>query len=162
MQCKVRVTVARSIYSGRHAHHFCLAVVEDFPRGYPQYSALIGSHPSFHVYRRFSSLRARLLLLQQDKLSVLEKKLADVDQAEPRKLFLGSLRADVNQQRSELMREINVALREYGEFRFIPCTDFWAHLYHMNSFSSRSSVSFIAGILRSRNRDLTRLITPIY
>ncbi|MDI1492829.1 MAG: hypothetical protein OHK93_004612 [Ramalina farinacea] len=89
--------------------------VEDYPSGYPQYAALIGSHASFNVYRRFLRLRARLLLSKQDKLSMLERELDDIDIAETRELFLGNQRRDRNQKRQDIIERINVALSDYDQ-----------------------------------------------
>ncbi|KAK0727691.1 hypothetical protein B0T26DRAFT_672329 [Lasiosphaeria miniovina] len=58
----------------------CFMQVEDYPRGYPQYSALIAAHDPFHICRRFSNLRIRLLLLKQDEVLVLEKRLSEIDE----------------------------------------------------------------------------------
>ncbi|CAG7555634.1 unnamed protein product [Fusarium equiseti] len=62
--------------------------IEDFRPGYPRYTSLISSHGPFFLFRRFSRLRARLLLLKQDKLAVLEKQLDDIDDAEAFPIFL--------------------------------------------------------------------------
>lgn len=89
-------------------------VVEDQPAGYPQFAALLGLHPSFYVFRRFSTLRARILLYKQDKLTQLESKLEDVDREEPRVLFHGSARRDKNEARHSLLADIEAALETYG------------------------------------------------
>ena len=41
-----------------------LTQVEDYLPGYPRFAALVASHDSFHLCRRFSNLWARLLLLK--------------------------------------------------------------------------------------------------
>lgn len=87
--------------------------IEDYPSGYPRFSALIASHASFHVCRRFSNLRARLLLLKQDKLSLLEKRLEKIDREEVDLLSLGSSRDDTNSERASLLAEIDAALADY-------------------------------------------------
>ncbi|KAK0621796.1 hypothetical protein B0T17DRAFT_618198 [Bombardia bombarda] len=89
--------------------------VEDYPAGYPRYAALISSHPDFHVFRRFSAVRARLLLYKQDRLTVLEQQLADLDKKEKRELFRASFRMDENKDRRRLMGEIDNALSEYDD-----------------------------------------------
>ena len=88
--------------------------VEDFRPGYPQFSALIASHPSFHVCRRFLRIRARLLLLKQDELSLLESQLDNIDNEETRELFLGNRRRDANAERIDILEKIKVALASYG------------------------------------------------
>ena len=88
--------------------------VEDYRPGYPQFSALVGSHDAFHVYRRFSSTRARLLLLKQDRVSALEQQLEQVDDEETSPLFLGTARRDRNAARLQVLDDIDAALAEYG------------------------------------------------
>ncbi|KAM7190144.1 hypothetical protein V8F33_009621 [Rhypophila sp. PSN 637] len=66
------------------------AQIEDYPQGYPRYSALVASDEAFYIFRGFSHLRSRLLLLKQDRLVVLEKLLRELDDAETVPLFLGA------------------------------------------------------------------------
>lgn len=87
--------------------------IEDYPSGYPRFSALIASHSSFHVCRRFSNLRARLLLLKQDRLSLLEKRLETIDSEEAIPLSLGCSRIDTNAERLSLLLDIDEALKDY-------------------------------------------------
>lgn len=89
--------------------------VEDYSSGYPRFSALIGTHASFYVCRRFSTLRARLLLQKQDRIAELEHQLQHIDEEELQPLFLGSLRRDRNQDRERVLADIDVALQDYGE-----------------------------------------------
>ncbi|KAF5240591.1 hypothetical protein FAUST_4269 [Fusarium austroamericanum] len=89
--------------------------VEDFREGYPRFTSLISSHDPFFLFRRFGRLRARLLLIKQDKLAVLEKKLDDIDNAEPIPFFLGKTRLDGNQDRLAVLAEIESNLAEYDE-----------------------------------------------
>ncbi|KAF3064949.1 hypothetical protein GL218_02145 [Daldinia childiae] len=91
-------------------------IIEDFPLGYPRFSALVASHNSFHLCRRFSGLRARLLLLKQDKLSLLEKQLEKIDRDEGPSLSLGSCRRDTNSERHEVLAKIQDALADYDEY----------------------------------------------
>lgn len=88
--------------------------VESYRQGYPRFSALIGSHESFHACRRFSSLRARLLLQKQDALSLLEKKLDAVDEAEQHPFYLSKTRLDGSQERGEILTEIDQRMADYG------------------------------------------------
>lgn len=99
--------------SSRHA---AARQIEDFPAGYPRFSALVASHPSFHICRRFATLRSRLLLLKQDRLSVLETKLEKLDLEEIHKLALGSCRKDGNMTRQAILAEVDVALADYDSF----------------------------------------------
>ena len=85
--------------------------------GYPRYTALISAYSPYFVFRRFSRLRARLLLSKQDELTVLEQKLDDIDKNEPRRLFLGKLRNANNQDRTDILSEVLKHLSEYGTYR---------------------------------------------
>lgn len=92
----------------------CIVLVEDLRAGYPRYSALIGANKCFHICRRFSKLRARLLLLKQDKLCLLERQLEELDATENTPIYLGCSRQDANEQRAEVIAKIDAALQDYG------------------------------------------------
>ncbi|KAF3221166.1 hypothetical protein TWF106_006491 [Orbilia oligospora] len=89
--------------------------VEDYPNGYPRYSALMASHESFQIVRRFSNLRTRLLLLHQDRISRLEKKLEAIDKHESSPLFLASSRRDGNEERQTVLFDIEEALKTHDD-----------------------------------------------
>ena len=93
--------------------------VEDYPQGYPRFAALVGSHSSFHICRRFSTVRARILLLKQDRVVQLEEQLNAIDRNEPRPLVLGNARRDKSAERAKILAELETALMEYGRFRCI-------------------------------------------
>lgn len=107
---------ARSIRDISSAIPDILLPVEDFPAGYPRFSALVGSHDSLQVYRRFSSIRSRNILFKQDKLSVLEQRLYDLDREEQSPSHLASFRRDVNSARQAVLSDIDKALIEYGTY----------------------------------------------
>ncbi|KAH6892190.1 hypothetical protein B0T10DRAFT_287825 [Thelonectria olida] len=90
--------------------------IEEYKAGYPQFSALISSDDRFFVSRRFNRLRARLLLLKQDKLSMLEKRLDEIDDLEKSPLFLGKSRIDRNPDRIAVLSEIEASLEDYDQF----------------------------------------------
>lgn len=92
-------------------------VVEDYRPGYPRYTALLAAYDPYTICRRFSKLRARLLLLKQDRLSMLEERLEMIDREERSPLFLGKSRCDANPERITLLSEIDSQLAEYGTFR---------------------------------------------
>lgn len=52
--------------------------------------------------------------MKQDKLSLLEQELDQVDKDETRQLFLGSCRRDQNAHRKHVMHELDKALADYG------------------------------------------------
>ncbi|CAG8962188.1 hypothetical protein HYFRA_00005239 [Hymenoscyphus fraxineus] len=89
--------------------------IEDYKPGYPQYCSLISAHTPYHICRRFTQMRARLLLLKQDQLSLLEDQLEQIDNAERCPIFLGNSRIDINPARKQILSEIQIGLREYDE-----------------------------------------------
>ncbi|KAM5352923.1 hypothetical protein ACJ41O_005645 [Fusarium nematophilum] len=91
-------------------------LIEDFRPGYPRFTALISSHSPFFVFRRFNRIRARLLLLKQDRLSVLEQKLDQIDYAETSPLYLGKSRIDRNKDRQSVLSEMESGLADYDDF----------------------------------------------
>ena len=95
------------------------ALVEDYPEGYPRFSALIAADGTFFICRRFLNLRSRLLLHRQDKLSLLEQKLERIDSEETENLFARSCRYDKNVERSAVLSDINSALADYGNRIFV-------------------------------------------
>ena len=56
------------------------------------------------------------MLCKQDELSVLEHQLDEIDNAESRLLYLGSMRRDENPDRKRVLAEIDMALREFGRW----------------------------------------------
>lgn len=92
-----------------------IILVEHYKSGYPRYTALLSAHSSWLICRRFDRLRARLLLMKQDRLSMLEKQLEQIDWEEVSPLFLGMSRCDKNTDRLNTLSEIDVALDDYGK-----------------------------------------------
>ena len=78
---------------------------------------MLAASDSFYVFRKFSRARARLLLLKQDKISVLEKELDRVDLEEQCPLFLGKSRLDANANRAAVLAELDTAIIDYGTSR---------------------------------------------
>ncbi|KAJ2990470.1 hypothetical protein NUW58_g2934 [Xylaria curta] len=89
--------------------------VDNFRAGYPRYTALLSTHPSFHNFRAFKRLRLRLLLAKQDEIVVLENKLDEIDAAEQRAVFLGCMRRDANTARQGVLRDAKLAMSEYDD-----------------------------------------------
>ncbi|KAK4169543.1 hypothetical protein QBC43DRAFT_307950 [Cladorrhinum sp. PSN259] len=91
--------------------------LEDSPAGYPRYSALMAADMSYQVFRRFSRLRTRLLLLKQDELAALEKQLDKLDRDDEgnqdNKIRLLSCRADTNSERKVVIEKVKTGLSEY-------------------------------------------------
>ncbi|KAI8711118.1 hypothetical protein NCS52_01487200 [Fusarium sp. LHS14.1] len=93
-----------------------ITLVEDYNQGYPQFTALLAAHRPWFICRRFDKLRARLLLLKQDKLTDLEQRLEQIDREEETLLFLGRSRIDGNKSRLSTLSEIETALADYDQF----------------------------------------------
>ncbi|KAK3936714.1 hypothetical protein QBC46DRAFT_461337 [Diplogelasinospora grovesii] len=90
--------------------------IEDYRPGYPRFTALLSAHGPYFLCRCFNQLRARLLLLKQDKLSTLEQRLDEIDQHETSPLFLGKSRSDRNADRLSLLSDIETCLADYDQF----------------------------------------------
>ncbi|EEU38895.1 uncharacterized protein NECHADRAFT_55651, partial [Fusarium vanettenii 77-13-4] len=89
--------------------------VESYRQGYPRFSALMAAHDAFHIFRRFSGLRTRLLLLAQDEIVDLEEQLNLVDHTERSPLFLASRREDKNEERKTIISKLRTSLSAYDE-----------------------------------------------
>ncbi|CAF9941261.1 MAG: hypothetical protein HETSPECPRED_003034, partial [Heterodermia speciosa] len=87
--------------------------IEEYESGYPRFTALLSAHRPWLICRRFDKLRARIVLLKQDKLSLLEQRLERVDHEETSLLFLGKSRCDGNRDRLSTLSEIEAALADY-------------------------------------------------
>ncbi|KAI1123527.1 hypothetical protein F5Y10DRAFT_51181 [Nemania abortiva] len=90
--------------------------IDDFKAGYPRYTALLSTNEPYFLCRRFDRLRARLILLKQDKLTLLERRLDEIDEKETSVLFLGKSRCDRNPDRIAILSEIDSCLRDYDKF----------------------------------------------
>lgn len=99
-------------------YHFLLHInigsVESYRPGYPRYSALLASHSAFQNFRRFTRVRMRMLLLQQDQISSLEESLDNLDASEGHDFYLSCSRGDRNMERQDVLRKLKVAVKEYG------------------------------------------------
>lgn len=112
--------------------------VEDYPNGYPQLSSLIASHDSFSVARRFLNLRSRLLLLKQNRVVRLERKLNKIDRDEDTPLFLGSSECDQNKEREKVLAEIDEAMEDLGKMALASYNDETVELIRIDKFILRS------------------------
>ncbi|KAF2100566.1 hypothetical protein NA57DRAFT_74171 [Rhizodiscina lignyota] len=99
------------------------ATVVDYPNGYPKLSAFINSDDSFRVYRRFGTLRVRLILHCQAELNALEKKLNEIDKEDAKDektaFRIQSISYDKDDEtstvRERLINEIGQKLKEYDD-----------------------------------------------
>ncbi|KAM7183837.1 hypothetical protein V8F33_013333 [Rhypophila sp. PSN 637] len=113
-------------------------VIEQYPRGYPRLAALQGSDHAFLMFRRFTTLHSRILLLSQEELCRLESRLTEIDDAERTQLYISSHVHDENEARREVLREIREKLRAYDDdvHRFFRLCCYMAPSYdNIRSFS---------------------------
>ncbi|MCJ1268161.1 hypothetical protein MMC22_008047 [Lobaria immixta] len=95
--------------------------LDEYPVGYGKLAAIVGSDPSFLIYRKFSWLHNRVLLHYQDELAELEYELEALDQDDFQvddKLLISRRRDDgrlKGSRRKELLKEIDGKLSEYQE-----------------------------------------------
>ena len=97
-------------------------VVESFQSGYPQVAALLGAREQFRIFRRFATVRMRLILYKQDQITQLEAELHAIDNKEKKLIFLGARRKDQNQERAAKLQQLDTALIEYGTSHLLPCS----------------------------------------
>ena len=102
-------------------------MVEDFRQGYPRFCALIDTHPALNIFRRFSKLRARIILRKQDTLSALEQQLEILDRQETTALYLASNRLDGNTERQTVLDDIEKAVQDYGALVKPPLTEYFSY-----------------------------------
>ena len=97
LECKVQITIR----CRRCAANACQS--KTIPLANPaKFSALVASHGSFHICRRFTNLRTRLILLKQDRLSYLEKQLEQIDREEESHIRLRCIQRDDNPKRKSI------------------------------------------------------------
>ncbi|KAI9870987.1 MAG: hypothetical protein M1830_003554 [Pleopsidium flavum] len=98
--------------------HLVNETLDEYPLGYPRLAAYINSDVNFSMYRRFGTLRNRVLLHRQDELSKLEKRLKQLDVRDnlERNTRIRSIKYDgeKDNQRIELVEEIDRKLEHYG------------------------------------------------
>lgn len=87
--------------------------------GYRRYTEFISSDSDLLIFRRFGTLNARVGLLLQDKVSVLEQKLMALDREFSRRdadlINNGTLR-DYMEEREVLLNEIDYHLERYSKY----------------------------------------------
>lgn len=89
--------------------------------GYGGFSAFLASDDDFLIFRRFSTVNARVLLFLQDRISVLESELHEVDLKHSREsavdIHNGSFRQENEPRRPALLLEIHQLLKDYSKQR---------------------------------------------
>lgn len=94
--------------------------IDGYPRGYPQFAATLNSDDNFRVYRRFGTLRNRIILHKQHELAKLEERLNELDKIDDKehKHRIQSIRkdqCDQGSQRQTLINEIDQKLEHYDK-----------------------------------------------
>jgi hypothetical protein len=109
--------------------------VDDYRPGYPYFAAYINSDPNFRVYRRFGTLRNRVILHRQYELAKLEQQLNELDEKDWNEspIKIQCIRRDQEEgcssagqqtnggassgdsQRTTLINKIDGKLKEYGK-----------------------------------------------
>lgn len=96
-------------------------LVDDHPKGYPQFAAFMNCDDNFLMCRRFGFLHDRVLLYRQDELTQLERDLVEMDSldAEEDPLSLQSRKRDDAREfeltRKGLIDKIDSKLKQYGK-----------------------------------------------
>lgn len=99
--------------------HLKVKPIAGYPAGYSRYAAFIDTDDNFRIYRRFGTLRNRVLLHRQLELSLLEDELDELDQSDnngARAYRLASIQYDKAQQdsmRTDLVERIDTKLEQY-------------------------------------------------
>ena len=93
---------------------------EDPIQGWPQLALLMAKTPDFATFSRFRDLNIKSLLYYQAQLTVLRKKLHDLEYADAGKGKIWAERADklVEDTKSDqflLVKDIRIVLKEYSE-----------------------------------------------
>ncbi|KAF2681051.1 hypothetical protein K458DRAFT_85685 [Lentithecium fluviatile CBS 122367] len=107
---------------GRFKEHITYENVSSYPLGYPSWAAYQNSDPTFRIYKRFGTLRNRVLLYRQQELAKLEERLNELDEEDDqdptRNHRIRSLRrdqADTESTRMAIINEIDAKLKHYDD-----------------------------------------------
>lgn len=76
----------------------------ELPAGYPQLASILGSDDGYRFYRRFGTVRNRLLLVLQQEIAEHEKRLKEADKQAP----------NSDEVKASLLT-LKDKLKEYGE-----------------------------------------------
>lgn len=95
--------------------------VTDNKQGYPRLAAWLASDPNFAIGKNYSDLRIRIRLHAQHKVEKLKAQLQALDEEQYGEdpFLLTSIEEDIqeeNGKRDELIRELNIALKEHGAY----------------------------------------------
>lgn len=100
--------------------------------GYQGYSRFLASEDDFLIFRRFSTVSARIALRLQDRVAVLEEELAECDRKFDRRdaedVHNGSFRQE-QEERDRIVDDLHRRLIEYSQFfqthaKYLCCTEY--------------------------------------
>jgi len=87
--------------------------------GYQGFSAFLASDNDFLIFRRFGTLTARILLLLQDEITVLEEELEELEALHSSPLSTdahnGSFRQEVLPDRTKILYDIRLNIIQYSK-----------------------------------------------
>lgn len=95
-------------------------LVGSYRVGYPHWAAYQNSDPSFRIYKRFGTLRNRIILYRQQEIAQLEEELNRLDE-EDHQSNNGKTQSllwdkeEVDSKRMKLIDQIEEKLKNYGE-----------------------------------------------
>ncbi|OJD33385.1 uncharacterized protein BKCO1_3100086 [Diplodia corticola] len=99
----------------RASHERLVKAASEYRSGCPLYSFQLALGKDFKNFRRFKTVRMRMLLVKQNSIAALERKLKTADDEEVAELRLGCLERDNNEERGRVLRELDTALKDYGK-----------------------------------------------
>ena len=127
--------------------------IESYRRGYPQTASFMTADKAFTISKRFDVLHMRNILYHQDIIFELEDHLNGIDNAEKSQSYLSSRRYDGNEERKNLMEELDHRLGIYGismDYIFLLPVDADAP---ENPRRSCPKISYTAGSTRSNSTE---------
>lgn len=117
-------------------------LVDDHPKGYPQFAAFMNCDDNFLMCRRFGFLHDRVLLYRQDELTQLERELVEMDSLDEKEdpLSLISRKRDDAREfeitRKGLIDKIDSKLKQYGKTN-IPFISFHSKGFFVDDLAQR-------------------------
>jgi hypothetical protein len=100
-----------------------LCIVDEYPKGFPELAALIGSDDDLAMHRNFKYCHNRVLLHLEVQITELEKNLFnldkkdEVDEDRQHRLRWTEHEEGWNTEQLELLEKLIAKLKEYGEHR---------------------------------------------
>lgn len=95
--------------------------MSSYPVGYPQWAAWHNATERYHIFKRFGTLRSRIILHRQHELAMLEEGLKRLDKRDDQTggLKIRSIAYDEREpdsERLQLIDRIDEKMKQYGRF----------------------------------------------